>query len=306
MEYEFTFVITGATVDDEAAVDSLRDELDALLARGAGTDLVVVSSEGDGAVKAALRAASAVRAAVPGLRAVRLDRDLVGVPEIADRTGRSRQNVAQWVTGGRKASGAPFPTPEGTAGRSRVWLWAEVNEWLRQYGLDDGANYPTRSEMVEIDFALANGVSLSLREASPDPAHRAGRQAVVDGLQADHIPNFMHFLSRLDGVTDEHGDHIVVVACADEPAHEVMDFVASFDHDVVLVTKVDDFLASVLSTRGPNGPANLVNVPAVATVRDWMDLVRRQPRAAFTTAECAPADSSSTAAPITRLMAIAA
>src|SRR5690606_18622153 len=116
MEYEFRFVVEGTSVDDDAAVLVLERELDAMLFRGGGVDLLDVASEGQDAFDAAMNAARAVHQHVPRLRLLRLHRDLVGIPEIAERAGVTRQNVHQWVTGKRRASGAaPFPAPEGTA-----------------------------------------------------------------------------------------------------------------------------------------------------------------------------------------------
>lgn len=303
MDYDFTFVVTGVTVQDQAAVDTLRDELDALLAQAGGCDLLTMTWPGDSAVDAALQAVSAAKAAVPRLCVTRLDRDLVGVPEIAERTGRSRQNVSQWVAGERKGTGEPFPIPEGTVGRSNAWLWTDVNGWLGAHGLDDGANYPSRAEMTEIDFALANMVTLSFRSAE-SPGFEKGRKAVIEELHSKHIPGFLSFLTRLDGTTDELGNHVLVVADQGESARGVMEFVSSFDHDVVLVTTMDEFMATVLSTRAPSGPRAIVAVPEKATVRDWLRLVQENPRSAFTMAGSEAEVEK--AAPIQRVMAIAA
>ncbi|MFJ5230643.1 helix-turn-helix transcriptional regulator [Kitasatospora sp. NPDC088391] len=283
MEYEFTFVVSGVNVDDESSVESLRESLDAMLSRAGGLDLLTIACEGENAVQAALECAAQAKAAVPTMRVLRLDRDLVGVHEIADRTDRSRQNVAQWVRGERKAKGLPFPGSEGTAGRSQVWLWSEVNTWLEQHGLSDGANYPSRAEMTEIDFALANMFSLSLRVASTDEAHAAARKAVVEELHTRHIPGFLNYLSSLDGTTDATGSHVLIVAAAQEPAVEVMRMISGFEHQVVLITKVgDDFIGSVMSSRVPARPTRIVEVPLDATVRDWIQLIKDHPRVAFT------------------------
>ncbi|GAA3032308.1 hypothetical protein GCM10020000_06620 [Streptomyces olivoverticillatus] len=124
-----------------------------------GQSLLGISSHGDNAVEAALSVACIARDLVPGLRLLRLDRDLVGVQEIAERTDRSRQNVHQWATGSRLADKEPFPRPEGTVGRAHAWLWSEVNDWLRQHGLDDGVLHATRREMTRIDCILANSLN---------------------------------------------------------------------------------------------------------------------------------------------------
>ncbi|MDH6703484.1 putative DNA-binding transcriptional regulator AlpA [Kitasatospora sp. MAA19] len=282
MEYEFTFVVSGVDVDDESSVDTLRESLDAMLSRAGGLDLLTVSYEGESAVQAALECAAQAKTVVPRLRVLRLDRDLVGVHEIAERTDRSRQNVAQWVNGERKAQGSPFPAAEGTAGRSQVWLWTEVNAWLEQHDLADGMAYPTRAEMTEIDFALANMFSLSFRMATTDEAHSSARSAIIEELRTGHIPGFLNYLRSLEGITDPSGSHVLIVAAAQEPAIEVMRLVSSFEHQVVLITMVDgDFIGSVMSSQVPARPTRIVEVPLDATVRDWMQLLKDNPRVAF-------------------------
>ncbi|MEV7964803.1 hypothetical protein AB0O34_02330 [Sphaerisporangium sp. NPDC088356] len=154
MQYELCFVVAGANVSDDAAVSVLADQLDAILSRAAGVELLTLLSEGTNAIDAARHAVVSCRVHVPELIFLRLDRDLVGIPEIAERTGRSRQNVTQWVTGKRHNDLTPFPAPEGTVGRARVWLWTEVNAWLRQLELDDGVAHPSRDDMTDIDYML--------------------------------------------------------------------------------------------------------------------------------------------------------
>jgi hypothetical protein len=133
MEYVFLFVVEGATVDDIEIVDLLSERLDAMLARGGGVDLLDIAVEGENAFDAAMTASRSVKELVPQLRLLRLDRELVGVQDIADRVGKTRQAVHQW-------------------------LWTEVNEWLERIGYGDGANRPNRYEMAEIDAALHNNL----------------------------------------------------------------------------------------------------------------------------------------------------
>ncbi|MGW9025489.1 helix-turn-helix transcriptional regulator [Streptomyces sp. NPDC055722] len=303
MDYDFTFVVSGVDVDDQAAVDALLETCDALLARAGGVDLLSITGSGDSAIEAALTAVSAARAAVPQLQVCRLDRDLVGVHEIAERTGRSRQNVSQWIAGDRKAQGERFPAAEGTVGRSQAWLWSEVNQWLAAHGLDDGVAYPTRTEMAEIDVALANSVTLNFT-AAETPGFQAGRDKVVEELRNNHIPGLMNFLAGLDHTKDEHGAHVLVVADSAEPARGVMECVSSVGHDVILITATDQFMASVLSTRARLRPTKIVTVPQGATVGDWLDLVQKNPQAAFALEGTAAVEEE--VPPIQRRLAIAA
>lgn len=279
MEYEFTFVVDGTTVDDDAAVNRLEDELDAMLARAGGQNLLIVSYSGDSAVEAALSLAHVVRDLVPGLRLVRLDRDLVGVHEIAERTERSRQNVHQWVTGARLAENEQFPLPEGSVGRAQAWLWTEVNAWLQQHGLDDGVLYPTRQEMTQIDFLLANSLNFSFR-STPVQGFAESRKAVVDALM-EHIVSFSQFASGLPLEKNAANQHILAIAGPEEAAHDVMRFIAESNRDVVLVTSTDEAIMGVHFSVDDKGPQEVVSVRHGLTVWDWMDLVREKPSATF-------------------------
>lgn len=308
MEYEFTFVVSGTDVDDESSVETLRESLDAMLSRAGGLNILTIAHEGENAVQAALECATQARTAVPHLRVLRLDRDLVGVQEIAERTGRSRQNVCQWVNGQRKGGGQAFPSPEGTAGRSQVWLWTEVNAWLEQHGLSDGLCYPTRAEMTEIDFALANAFSLSILTASTDETYQPTRNQIVEELEKSHIPGFLNYLSSMEGTTDPSGNHVLIVAAAQEPAIEVMRLIAGFEHQVVLITKVDgDFVGSVMSSQVPSRPTSVVEVPLDSTVGHWVQLIRDNPRVAFAPAADRDIDDATDQAPsIKQVLGIAA
>ena len=155
MLYDFTFVIEGVDPGDEEVATALTEELDASLARGAGVDLLLITAEGLSAVDAAQNAMRSVQYVAPQIRLLYVDRDLVGISEIAERTGRSRQNVTQWVNGERRGTiSIPFPKVEGVVGRARIWLWAEVNSWLRILDLGDPIPSPRRHEITDIDFLI--------------------------------------------------------------------------------------------------------------------------------------------------------
>lgn len=165
MEYEFTFVVDGIAAEDDLAVGVIFDEFDGLLASHCGKQLLCVSGGGDNAVDAAHKLVVGLRRALPAVRLLRLDPDLVGVLDIAERTGRSRLDVLQWVNRESRKD-RPFPQPEGMIGRSRVWRWGEVNAWLRAIGESGDELAPLRDETLEIDVMLPQW-----------------QQAVDDGLQ---------------------------------------------------------------------------------------------------------------------------
>jgi predicted DNA-binding transcriptional regulator AlpA len=152
-EYEFLFVVDGVSADDDEVVAVLVESFDAVLSSSAGVHRLAVSEVGAGAVDAAERVVRAVSSAVPTLRLLRLDPELVGVSDIAERTGHTRQNVQQWVNGERWAN-RKFPKPVGSVGRSLAWRWADVDEWLMAMGEDDGERRPTPEDYVVINAAL--------------------------------------------------------------------------------------------------------------------------------------------------------
>ena len=280
MDFEVTFVVSGATVDDDDAVEAL-EAIDAMLFRGAGVDLLTMTGVGDNAVVAARTAAVEAINLVPRLRVHRVDRDLVGVPEIAERIGRSRQNVSQWIKGERQVEAGPFPQPEGTAGRSKVWLWSEVNAWLREVGLDDGNNYPTRSDMTLIDHALLTMLTMTFTFDNPDDAYHADRQRIAEAIESPEFADQLRQLAEKPTTLDEQKRHVIVIASPDEPAAEAMERILSHGHDVVLMTVTDRIFAVVMSTNLPPIPKELVPVSPDSTVGDWVDLMWNHPNAAF-------------------------
>jgi predicted DNA-binding transcriptional regulator AlpA len=152
-EFEFLFVVDGVSVDDDRATAVLTGDFDGVLSSNRGRTRYAVAGVGIDSVDAARKLITRLTAALPALQVCYLDPDLVGVSDIAQRTGHSRQNVLQWVNGERNGS-RPFPTQEGTAGRSLVWRWADVNGWLTPLGLGDEAIRPTRSETALIDVMV--------------------------------------------------------------------------------------------------------------------------------------------------------
>lgn len=154
MEYEFHFVVDGISVEDDEVAKVVCETFDGLLSRHRGRHFLEVSESGASAIDAAHRIVVRLRKSLPGLRLLRVDPDLVGVSDIAERVERSRQNVQQWVNGDRRQDRLPFPDPEGIAGRSPVWRWGDVNAWLTQFGEGDDVHPPTREEALAIDFML--------------------------------------------------------------------------------------------------------------------------------------------------------
>jgi predicted DNA-binding transcriptional regulator AlpA len=165
-EFEFLFVVDGVSVDDDQAAALLTGDFDGVLSSNRGRTRYAVAGTGTDSADAAATLVARLTCALPALRVCHLDPDLVGIGDIAQRTGHSRQNVLQWVNGERNG-GRSFPAPEGTAGRSLVWRWADVNDWLTPLGLGDGAVRPTRAEAALIDVMLLAPAALHASSRVP-------------------------------------------------------------------------------------------------------------------------------------------
>ncbi|GAA3745879.1 helix-turn-helix transcriptional regulator [Salinactinospora qingdaonensis] len=282
LEYEFTFVLDGISLDDHTAVQRLTEELDALLSHSHGTPRMTVAGEGPDAVTAALAVVTRALDLVPTMRVVRLDWDLVGVSDIAERTGRSRQNVTQWVRGQRHDR-VPFPAPEGTAGHSLIWLWSEVNTWLCELGLDDGENRPTRVQMAEIDWRLhgLRRTPLTL-DIGPDRGNvtRVAKQLVA---LAGSDTRFIDYLRAHPQMRGSHGQYTIVVCCPQDRAVDAFRRLSAYSHPVVLAVATDTgTIHTLIMAPGYDNAAENCELTPDMTVADWFGLMRLSPNREFT------------------------
>lgn len=59
--------------------------------------------------------------------------ELVGMDEIAERGGVSKQTVRSWV---RRHE--TFPQPVASLAVGRIWAWADVERWITQHDPSPG------------------------------------------------------------------------------------------------------------------------------------------------------------------------
>lgn len=155
MTFNVGVVLEQIELTDDV-LDLIFDALpDAVPAAVGGLVTVTAPMDAHDAEAAAFALVEALAQAVPGAVVARLDQDLVSIPDIAERTDRSRESIRLLVEG-RRGPGS-FPAPVGTVGDGiRVWPWASVLDW----------------------FASALGEDLGERGVLPDTA------AVVDSCLA--------------------------------------------------------------------------------------------------------------------------
>lgn len=146
--YGFSLVVDGLDLDSEtqnAALEFLP--YDALASRSGGVVTIDVECDSllpDESVSKVYKDLRDLR-----IQAIRIDLDLVGLTDIAERVGASRETVRLWSTGERRSD---FPNHFTTAGGSRLWAWTEVHAWIVAQGieLDDMYDWvPLPLEVIE-------------------------------------------------------------------------------------------------------------------------------------------------------------
>lgn len=128
---------------------------DAVPAAVGGVVTLTVPVDAPSAESAAFQLVEVVGSILPEATAIRLDQDLVSVPDIAERTGRSRESIRLLVEG--KRGPGRFPFPVGTVGDGiRVWPWASVLGWFSgELGEDLGERAVPPEVAAVVDACLA-------------------------------------------------------------------------------------------------------------------------------------------------------
>ncbi|MEU3772380.1 hypothetical protein AB0F11_04020 [Streptomyces sp. NPDC032472] len=282
MEFEFNFIVDGISVDDELALHALYENFDALLFAQSEREVLVITGEGDNPVVAAHSVINGLKSALPQVSILRLDADLVGVSDIATRVNRTRQNVAQWVAGIR-GDGDPFPPSEGVVGRSQVWRWAEVNEWLERQGLGDGVRRPNRDEALMIDLIISQTLKASkdgrpsLEVVAEQDERAADRMAVMHLIgEAVKDPTFLDGIKGLP----RRDSHRIKVVCAVllDPLTKIVDLlgVDEFSGALAVATAPGELHITPISAAPFPGviPVEELGLGRDATVGDLIMLQR--------------------------------
>lgn len=133
---EYTFTLKYQLADDDRDADALVERLgeagcdDALVGIGQRGRLALEFTREAADAEEAVRSALAdVRRAVPSARLIEVTPDLVGLTDVAEIVGVSRQNMRKLML----AHPGSFPAPvhEGSAS---IWHLADVLAWLQAKG----------------------------------------------------------------------------------------------------------------------------------------------------------------------------
>ena len=144
---EYTFTLKYQLGDDDRNPDTVVERLgeagcdDALVGVGQTGRLALEFTREAPDAEAAMRSALAdVRRAVPSARLVEVAPDLVGLTDVAEIVGVSRQNMRKLML----AHPGSFPAPvhEGSAS---IWHLADVLAWLQAKG-----SYSLATDVLEV------------------------------------------------------------------------------------------------------------------------------------------------------------
>jgi hypothetical protein len=165
VEYTFTlkYQLADADADHETIVERLGAAGcdDALVGLGLPGRLALEFVRDAESAEAALASALAdVKRAVPSARLIEAAPDLVGLTDVADVIGVSRQNMRKLMLS--HASSFPTPVHEGSA---TVWHLVELMDWLQargHYAIDESTRDVARTAM-QVNLAK----ELALRPLEP-------------------------------------------------------------------------------------------------------------------------------------------
>ncbi|MBD0703231.1 MULTISPECIES: helix-turn-helix transcriptional regulator [unclassified Pseudomonas] len=133
---EYTFTLKYQLAGDDCPADELVERLgeagcdDALVGIGQPGRLALeFTREAADAIRAVLSALGDVRRAVPSAKLIEVAPDWVGLTDVAEIVGVSRQNMRKLML----AHPGSFPTPVHE-GSSSIWHLADILTWLQAKG----------------------------------------------------------------------------------------------------------------------------------------------------------------------------
>lgn len=172
-EYEFTlkFKFPDASISPDSYVDLLGSGGcdDALIGVGQlGRIALNFNREAENALTAVCSAIEDVKEVIPGVTLIEATPDFVGLSDIADVLGFSRQNMRKLMM--NNSASFPLPIHEG---KSAIWHLSTVLSWCREgnrYQIDDSiqdiaeANMQLNiaKEIINIDPFMSSKISAVL------------------------------------------------------------------------------------------------------------------------------------------------
>lgn len=153
--FRLNIVFTDVDFDDDDVFDALGELANVTWRSQGRYAFATAIIDAPSALKAADLVTQQVTKLVPSARPIRLDDDLVSIPDVAGRVGVTREAVRNWANGARHAN---FPLPRGVVGDGiKVWAWSDVSGWLREnLTLGDAEEFPSAHDAALINAFFAD------------------------------------------------------------------------------------------------------------------------------------------------------
>lgn len=173
MEYEFTlkYQLAAEDCDHDEIVERLAEAGcdDATIGVGLpGRIALAFCREGSTALQALISALEDVKRAVPTARLVEAGPDFVGLTDVADVAGVSRQNMRKLMLS--HAADFPIPVHEGNPS---VWHLSDVLVWLNMRG-----GYDIKADVIEVAKS-AKQINLAKEARELEPQVNRQLEALV-------------------------------------------------------------------------------------------------------------------------------
>ncbi|MFV1991280.1 MAG: hypothetical protein ACC652_11130 [Acidimicrobiales bacterium] len=147
-------VFSGIDLDDDDVFDTMGTLSNVYWRSQGPLAFATAIVDSDSALAATALVVGQVQELVPSALPIRLDEDLVAIPDIASRVGVSREAVRNWANGTRQSN---FPIPKGIVGDGiKVWAWSSVSKWLNaNLNLGDQEEFPTELDTAELNYKFS-------------------------------------------------------------------------------------------------------------------------------------------------------
>ncbi|MBB5852613.1 helix-turn-helix transcriptional regulator [Amycolatopsis umgeniensis] len=149
---QFELIFAVGALSDETVL-RIHQGHDVFTASYGGLTMLTVTTDGDEPMDVARKVVASLEE-ISGVHVDRCCEDLMSLSDIADRSDVAEDTVREWMVEGAEA-GSPFPKPYYLVGGG-VWLWSEVNDWLREVGKKSSpVRHLSRLDILQTNLWLA-------------------------------------------------------------------------------------------------------------------------------------------------------
>ncbi|AUQ41254.1 MULTISPECIES: helix-turn-helix transcriptional regulator [Yersiniaceae] len=160
--YNFTLTLSGVTYETEGLEDALYENGcdDALIGAYGNSVYIEFDREAESLDEAITSAIDNIETAGIGAIVESVDSALVGLSDIAEITGMSRQAITMLKDGTRGSGDFPCPV-QRIKGQSPLWDWANIADWLMKNGRlsEDSELVVNANTLSKWNLALRNSAS---------------------------------------------------------------------------------------------------------------------------------------------------